>query len=292
MAFMMLMMMFVLMPRAQVSANRINQVLETPLTVFDPEEEKERSETGTVEFRNVSFGYPESDEKVLHNISFKAEKGQTVAFIGSTGSGKSTLINLVPRFFDATEGEVLVDGVNVKDLRQKTLRSLIGYVPQKGLLFSGTVKSNIAFGNDAISDEKIIEAAKVAEADEFISNMENRYDSVIAQGGKNVSGGQKQRLSIARAVAIDPEIFIFDDSFSALDYKTDKKVRENLKKASEGATKLIIAQRIGTILDADKILVLDSGKVVGEGRHEELLKNCEIYREIALSQLSEEELGL
>lgn len=292
MAFMMLMMMFVLMPRAQVSANRINQVLETPLTVFDPEEEKERSETGTVEFRNVSFGYPESDEKVLHNISFKAEKGQTVAFIGSTGSGKSTLINLVPRFFDATEGEVLVDGVNVKDLRQKTLRSLIGYVPQKGLLFSGTVKSNIAFGNDAISDEKIIEAAKVAEADEFISNMENGYDSVIAQGGKNVSGGQKQRLSIARAVAIDPEIFIFDDSFSALDYKTDKKVRENLKKASEGATKLIIAQRIGTILDADKILVLDSGKVVGEGRHEELLKNCEIYREIALSQLSEEELGL
>ena len=198
----------------------------------------------------------------------------------------------MPRFFDATEGEVLVDGVNVKDLRQKTLRSLIGYVPQKGLLFSGTVKSNIAFGNDAISDEKIIEAAKVAEADEFISNMENRYDSVIAQGGKNVSGGQKQRLSIARAVAIDPEIFIFDDSFSALDYKTDKKVRENLKKASEGATKLIIAQRIGTILDADKILVLDSGKVVGEGRHEELLKNCEIYREIALSQLSEEELGL
>ena len=198
----------------------------------------------------------------------------------------------MPRFFDATEGEVLVDGVNVKDLRQKTLRSLIGYVPQKGLLFSGTVKSNIAFGNDAISDEKIIEAAKVAEADEFISNMENRYDSVIAQGGKNVSGGQKQRLSIARAVAIDPEIFIFDDSFSALDYKTDKKVRENLKKASEGATKLIIAQRIGTILDADKILILDSGKVVGEGRHEELLKNCEIYREIALSQLSEEELGL
>ena len=230
--------------------------------------------------------------KALDGVNISIEPGEFVAIIGTSGSGKSTLINLVPRFFDATEGEVLVDGVNVKDLKQKTLRSLIGYVPQKGLLFSGTVKSNIAFGNDAISDEKIIEAAKVAEADEFISNMENGYDSVIAQGGKNVSGGQKQRLSIARAVAIDPEIFIFDDSFSALDYKTDKKVRENLKKASEGATKLIIAQRIGTILDADKILVLDSGKVVGQGRHEELLKNCEIYREIALSQLSEEELGL
>lgn len=292
MAFMMLMMMFVLMPRAQVSASRINEVLNTPLSVFDPKEEKERTEVGTVEFKNVSFGYPDSTEKVLHDVSFRAEKGQTVAFIGSTGSGKSTLINLVPRFFDATEGEVLVDGVNVKDLKQKTLRSLIGYVPQKGLLFSGTVKSNIAFGKDGLSDEKIIEAARIAEADEFITKMEKGYDSDISQGGKNVSGGQKQRLSIARAVAIDPEIFIFDDSFSALDYKTDKKVRENLKAASEGTTKLIIAQRIGTILDADKIIVLDSGKVVGEGRHEELLKSCDVYREIALSQLSKEELGL
>lgn len=290
MAFMMLIMMFVLMPRAQVSAKRINEVLETPQSVTDPDKEKERTEQGTVEFRNVSFGYPESSEMVIHNISFKAEQGETVAFIGSTGSGKSTLINLVPRFFDATEGEVLVDGVNVKDLKHETLRSLIGYVPQKGLLFSGTVKSNIAFGKDNLSDEQIIKAAKIAEADEFITKMEKGYDSEISQGGKNVSGGQKQRLSIARAVAIEPEIFIFDDSFSALDYKTDKKVRENLKEV--GATKLIIAQRIGTISDADKIIVLDSGKAVGCGKHKELLKTCDVYREIALSQLSKEELGL
>ncbi len=290
MAFMMLMMMLVLMPRAQVSANRINAVLDTPLSVKDPETEKERTECGTVEFKNVSFAYSGSSEPVIKNISFRAEKGETVAFIGSTGSGKSTLINLVPRFFDATEGEVLVDGVNVRDMKQKTLRSLIGYVPQKGLLFSGTVKSNIAFGKDGLSDEEIINAAKIAEADEFISKMEKGYDSEISQGGKNVSGGQKQRLSIARAVAISPEIFIFDDSFSALDYKTDKKVRENLKEV--GATKLIIAQRIGTILDADKIIVLDSGKVVGCATHAELLKTCDVYREIALSQLSKEELGL
>lgn len=290
MAFMMLMMMLVLMPRAQVSANRINAVLDTPLSVKDPETEKERTESGTVEFKNVSFAYSGSSEPVIKNISFRAEKGETVAFIGSTGSGKSTLINLVPRFFDATEGEVLVDGVNVKDMKQKTLRSLIGYVPQKGLLFSGTVKSNIAFGKDGLSDGEIKNAAKIAEADEFISKMEKGYDSEISQGGKNVSGGQKQRLSIARAVAISPEIFIFDDSFSALDYKTDKKVRENLKEV--GATKLIIAQRIGTILDADKILVLDSGKVVGCATHAELLKTCDVYREIALSQLSKEELGL
>ena len=290
MAFMMLMMMFVLMPRAQVSAKRINAVLETPLSVSDPEEEKELTEKGTVEFRNVSFSYADSSAPVISDISFKAEQGETVAFIGSTGSGKSTLINLVPRFFDATEGEVLVDGVNVKDIKQKTLRSLIGYVPQKGLLFSGTVKSNIAFGKDDISDEQIEKAAKIAEADEFITKMEKGYDSEISQGGKNVSGGQKQRLSIARAVAIEPEILIFDDSFSALDYKTDKKVRENLKEL--GATKLIIAQRIGTILDADKIMVLDSGKVVGYGKHKELLRSCDVYREIALSQLSKEELGL
>ena len=292
MAFMMLLMMFVLMPRAQVSAKRINEVLETPQSVEDPETEKERTEVGTVEFKNVSFGYPGSSEMVIKNISFRAEKGETVAFIGSTGSGKSTLINLVPRFFDCTEGEVLIDGVNVKDLKKKTLRSLIGYVPQKGLLFSGTVKSNIAFGKDDLTDEQIVAAAKIAEADEFIVNMENGYDSEISQGGKNVSGGQKQRLSIARAVAIDPQIFIFDDSFSALDYRTDKKVRENLKEGAKGATKLIIAQRIGTILDADKIMVLDHGKVVGYGKHEQLLKTCDVYREIALSQLSKEELGL
>ena len=292
MAFMMLMMMFVLLPRAQVSAKRINEVLETPLSVTDPETEEPLKEEGTVEFKNVSFGYPDSDEKVIHNISFRAEKGETVAFIGSTGSGKSTLINLVPRFFDVTDGQVLVDGVDVRNIKQKTLRSVIGYVPQKGVLFSGTVKSNIAFGDESLDDEKIISAAKIAEADEFIRNMENGYGSEISQGGKNVSGGQKQRLSIARAVAIDPEIFIFDDSFSALDYKTDRKVRENLKAAADGATKLIVAQRIGTIMDADKIIVLDNGNAVGVGTHKQLLKSCPVYREIALSQLSKEELGL
>lgn len=292
MAFMMLMMMFVLMPRAQVSAGRINAVLETPLSVTDPESEVELLESGTVEFKNVSFAYPDSDEPVIKNISFKAEKGDTVAFIGSTGSGKSTLINLVPRFYDVTEGELLVDGVNVKNLKQRILRSVIGYVPQKGVLFSGTVKENIAFGNTQLSEEQIVNAAKVAEADSFISEMEKGYDSEISQGGKNVSGGQKQRLSIARAVAVEPEIFIFDDSFSALDYKTDKKVRENLKTSAKGATKLIVAQRIGTIMDADKIIVLDSGEAVGIGTHSQLLQECPVYREIALSQLSKEELGL
>ena len=292
MAFMMLMMMFVLLPRAQVSAKRINEVLETPLSITDPETEEPLKEEGTVEFKNVSFGYPDSDEKVIHNISFRAEKGETVAFIGSTGSGKSTLINLVPRFFDVTDGQVLVDGVDVRNIKQKTLRSVIGYVPQKGVLFSGTVKSNIAFGDESLDDEKIISAAKIAEADEFIRNMENGYGSEISQGGKNVSGGQKQRLSIARAVAVNPQIFIFDDSFSALDYKTDRKVRENLKAAADGATKLIVAQRIGTIMDADKIIVLDNGNAVGVGTHKQLLKSCPVYREIALSQLSKEELGL
>ena len=292
MAFMMLMMMFVLWPRAQVSADRINEVLETPLSITDPEEEQEIKECGTVEFRNVSFRYPDADNEIIRGISFKAQRGQTVAFIGSTGSGKSTLINLVPRFYDATEGEVLVDGVNVKNLKQKTLRKLIGYVPQKGVLFTGSVKQNIAFGNPGLSDEEIKKAAEIAEADGFVSEMEKGYDSEISQGGKNVSGGQKQRLSIARAVAVNPEIFIFDDSFSALDYKTDKKVRENLKTAAEGATKLIVAQRIGTIMDADQIIVLDKGEAVGTGTHRELLKSCPVYREIALSQLSENELGL
>ena len=292
MAFMMLMMMFVLWPRAQVSADRINEVLETELSITDPEEEEEIKESGTVEFKNVSFRYPDADNEIIRGINFKAEKGQTVAFIGSTGSGKSTLINLVPRFYDATEGEVLVDGVNVKNLRQKTLRRLIGYVPQKGVLFSGTVRENIAFGKPDLSDEEIKKAAEVAEADGFVSEMEKGYDSEISQGGKNVSGGQKQRLSIARAVAVNPEIFIFDDSFSALDYKTDKKVRENLKTAAAGATKLIVAQRIGTIMDADQIIVLDKGEAVGAGTHRELLKTCPVYREIALSQLSEKELGI
>ena len=291
MAFLMLLMMFILLPRAQVAAKRINEVLETPLSISDPETEEQPSEVGTVEFRDVSFRYPDADADVFEQISFRAEKGQTIAFIGSTGSGKSTLINLVPRFYDATEGEVLVDGVNVKNLKQSTLRSKIGYVPQKGVLFSGTVAENIGFGG--VSDmDAIEEAARIAEADGFINEMQGGYASMISQGGKNVSGGQKQRLSIARAVALRPEIMIFDDSFSALDYKTDKKVRENLKEHLSGATNLIVAQRIGTIMDADKIIVLDQGKAVGEGTHKELLENCPVYREIALSQLSKEELGL
>ena len=291
MAFLMMLMMFILLPRASVAAKRINEVLETELSVKDPETETPVKECGTVEFRDVSFRYPDADADVFEHISFRAEKGQTIAFIGSTGSGKSTLINLVPRFYDATEGEVLVDGVNVKELKQSTLRDKIGYVPQKGVLFSGTVAENIAFGGKADRQE-IEEAAKIAEADGFIGEMENGYDSHIAQGGKNVSGGQKQRLSIARAVATGPEIMIFDDSFSALDYRTDKQVRVNLKEHLAGVTNLIVAQRIGTIMDADKIIVLDNGKAVGEGTHRELLENCDVYREIALSQLSKEELGL
>lgn len=291
MAFLMLLMMFILLPRAEVAAKRINEVLETPLSIRDPEQELPVTEVGTVEFRDVSFRYPDADADVFEHISFRAEKGQTIAFIGSTGSGKSTLINLVPRFYDATEGEVLVDGVNVRDLNQSTLREKIGYVPQKGVLFTGTVAENIAFGGKADRAD-VVEAAQIAEADGFIGEMEQGYDSPIAQGGKNVSGGQKQRLSIARAVAQKPEIMIFDDSFSALDYKTDKKVRENLKQHLQGVTNLIVAQRIGTIMDADKIIVLDRGKAVGEGTHRELLRTCPVYREIALSQLSEEELGL
>lgn len=290
MAFLMMLMMFILLPRAQVAAKRINEVLDTPLSISDPENEQPLTEEGTVEFRDVSFRYPDAEKDVFEHISFRAEKGQTVAFIGSTGSGKSTLINLVPRFYDATDGEVLVDGVNVKDIKQSTLRSKIGYVPQKGVLFSGTVAENIGFGGNT-GRAGIEEAAKVAEADGFITEM-GGYDSPISQGGKNVSGGQKQRISIARAVAQKPEIMIFDDSFSALDYKTDRQVRENLKGALSGATNLIVAQRIGTIMDADKIIVLDKGKAVGEGTHKELLENCPIYREIALSQLSKEELGL
>ena len=290
-AFLMLLMMFILLPRAEVAAKRVNEVLNKPLSICDPETEKPATEVGTVEFRDVSFRYPDADADVFSHISFRAEKGQTIAFIGSTGSGKSTLINLVPRFYDATEGEVLVDGVNVRDMKQRTLRDKIGYVPQKGVLFTGTVADNIAFGGKA-DREAVENAAKIAEADGFIREMEHGYDSPIAQGGKNVSGGQKQRLSIARAVAQNPEIMIFDDSFSALDYKTDKQVRENLKERLQGVTNLIVAQRIGTIMDADKIIVLDQGKAVGEGTHRQLLETCPIYREIALSQLSKEELGL
>lgn len=291
MAFLMLLMMFILLPRAEVAAKRVNEVLNKPLSICDPETEKPATEVGTVEFRDVSFRYPDADADVFSHISFRAEKGQTIAFIGSTGSGKSTLISLVPRFYDATEGEVLVDGVNVRDMKQRTLRDKIGYVPQKGVLFTGTVADNIAFGGKA-DREAVENAAKIAEADGFIREMEHGYDSPIAQGGKNVSGGQKQRLSIARAVAQNPEIMIFDDSFSALDYKTDKQVRENLKENLQGVTNLIVAQRIGTIMDADKIIVLDQGKAVGEGTHRQLLETCPVYREIALSQLSKEELGL
>ncbi len=292
MSFMMLMMMFVLMPRAQVSAGRIHEVLNSSSDVIDPQTETPTAETGTVEFRNVSFGYGKGEEEVLGNISFRAEKGQTVAFIGATGSGKTTLVNLVPRFYDATAGEVLVDGVNVKELKQETLRKKIGLVPQKGILFSGSVKENIAFSDPSIPQETIEEAAKIAEADPFIREMPEGYDSPISQGGKNVSGGQKQRLCIARAIATGAEILIFDDSFSALDYKTDRKVRENLAEYAKGTTKLIVAQRIGTIMDADLIVVLDEGKAVGMGKHKDLLRDCPVYREIALSQLSKEELGL
>ena len=291
MAFMMLTMLFIMLPRASVSAKRINEVLETENRIGEPAEPKPFTERATVEMKNVSFRYPDADGYVLKDISFRAKQGDTVAFIGATGSGKSTLVNLIPRFYDATEGEVLVDGVNVREVRQAALRARIGYVPQKGTLFSGTVASNIGYGG-VTDDQKIRSAAEVAMASEFVEQMEEGYDSHISQGGKNVSGGQKQRLSIARAAAIDPEIFIFDDSFSALDYKTDREVRSRLKEYTKNATSLIVAQRIGTIRDADLIIVLDRGVAVGQGTHEELLKTCPVYREIALSQLSKEELGL
>lgn len=291
MAFMMLTMLFIMLPRASVSAKRINEVLETENRIGEPAEPKPFTERATVEMKNVSFRYPDADGYVLKDISFRAKQGDTVAFIGATGSGKSTLVNLIPRFYDATEGEVLVDGVNVREVRQADLRARIGYVPQKGTLFSGTVASNIGYGG-VTDDQKIRSAAEVAMASEFVEQMEEGYDSHISQGGKNVSGGQKQRLSIARAAAIDPEIFIFDDSFSALDYKTDREVRCRLKEYTKNATSLIVAQRIGTIRDADLIIVLDRGVAVGQGTHEELLKTCPVYREIALSQLSKEELGL
>ena len=292
MAFMMLLMMFVLWPRAMVSAGRINEVLNTEPSIKDPVEPIEPKEKGTIEFRDVTFAYPDSDTPVVANISFKAKQGQTVAIIGPTGCGKSSIINLISRLYDTTFGEVLVDGVNVKDMKQTELRKRIGFVPQRGILFSGTVGSNIAFGNENLTKEEMDKAAEIACASEFISKMENGYDSPIAQGGTNVSGGQKQRLCIARAVAIKPEIFVFDDSFSALDFKTDLQVRKNLKESQAEATKVIVAQRIGTIMDADEILYIEEGKVVGQGTHKELLASCEPYRQLALSQLSKEELGL
>ena len=296
MAFMMLAMIFIILPRAMVSVRRINEVLDTPASVADGtlSAAPEGSPVGTVEFRNVSFKYPDAEEYVLKNLSFRAEKGQTVAFIGSTGSGKSTAVNLVPRFYDATDGEVLVDGVNVKDYTLRALHDKIGYVPQRAVMFSGTVESNVAFGEKdgaEYTPDDVKEAVRVAQGKEFVEEKEDGYFAHVAQGGTNFSGGQKQRLAIARAVCRDPEIFIFDDSFSALDYKTDRELRTALKEEAGGATSLIVAQRIGTIRDADLIVVLDEGKVVGKGTHDELMQNCDVYREIAYSQLSEEELA-
>ncbi len=294
MSFLMLAMIFMMLPRAQVSANRINEVLDSEISIKDGKMKEDiTKEKGTVEFKNVSFKYPDADEYLLKNISFKANKGETVAFIGSTGSGKSTLINLIPRFYDATEGEVLVDGINVKEYSQELLHNKIGYIPQKAVMFNGTVSSNVSYGENGkgeISEEKIEQAIDIAQGKDFVEKMEDKYNTHIAQGGTNISGGQKQRLAIARAIARDPEILIFDDSFSALDYKTDAALRKALKKHIKDTTNLIVAQRIGTIMNADKILVLNEGKVVGQGTHKELLNNCEIYKQIALSQLSKEEL--
>ena len=294
MSFLMLAMFFMMVPRAQVSAKRINEVMDTEVNIKDGKiKENTTDEVGTVEFKNVSFKYPDAEEYLLKNISFKANRGETVAFIGSTGSGKSTLINLIPRFYDVSEGSVLVDGVDVREYNQEFLRNKLGYVPQKAVMFDGTVASNVSYGDNGKGDitrEKVIEAIRVAQGTEFVEKMDDKYDTHIAQGGTNVSGGQKQRLAIARAVARDPEIYIFDDSFSALDYKTDATLRHELKEYTKDATSLIVAQRIGTIMNADKILVLDNGECVGMGTHKELLKNCEVYRQIALSQLSKEEL--
>ena len=296
MSFLMISIISIMLPRASVSANRINEVLETEPQIEDkPVNEQakfDENKKGLVEFKNVSFRYPDADTEILEDIDFTAEAGKTTAIIGSTGSGKSTLVNLIPRFYDVTGGELLVDGANIKDVSQKDLRSRIGFVPQKGLLFSGTIESNIKYGKDSISDEEMVKAASIAQATEFIEKKEEGYKSPIAQGGNNVSGGQKQRLSIARALAIDPEIYVFDDSFSALDLKTDKALREALHEQTENKTVIIVAQRISTIMDADQIIVLEEGKIVGKGTHEELLKNCETYRQIALSQLSAEELNL
>ena len=292
MSFLMISMFSILLPRANVSANRIMEILEEDESIKDPEKPKTFSKRikGLVEFKNVSFRYPDSDEDVITDVTFTAKPGTTTAFIGSTGSGKSTLINLIPRLYDVTKGEILVDGINVKDVRGKDLHDKIGYVPQKGILFSGTIESNIKYSDSNMSDERMIEAARIAQAEEFILSKKDGYQSEISQGGTNVSGGQKQRLSIARAVAKNPEIYIFDDSFSALDFKTDLELRKALYNYAKDSTIFIVAQRINTILKADQIVVLDEGKVVGIGTHKELLDTCSVYKEIAESQLGEEEL--
>ena len=294
MSFLMLAVIFMMVPRAQVSAVRINEVMDTELSIKEGERDvADAPETGTVEFRNVSFKYPDAEDYVIQGISFKAERGQTIAFIGSTGSGKSTLINLVPRFYDATEGEVLVDGINVKDYTFESLYNRLGYVPQKAVMMDGTVSSNVAFGDNGKGKRSAMDvtnAIKVAQGTDFVEKLDKKYFAHIAQGGTNISGGQKQRLAIARAIARDPEIYIFDDSFSALDYKTDAALRKALKKHTKHATSLIVAQRIGTIMNADQIIVLDDGKCVGQGTHTELLKSCEVYKQIAESQLSPEEI--
>ena len=293
MAFLMISMISIMLPRAAVSARRINEVIDREPSIKDKKETKkfDPSKKGLVEFKNVSFRYPDADTEILEDINFTAEPGKTTAIIGSTGSGKSTVVNLIPRFYDVTGGELCIDGVNVKDVSQKDLRDIIGFVPQKGILFSGTIESNIKYSDDNMSDDQMIMAAEIAQATEFIEGKEKKYQDPIAQGGGNVSGGQKQRLSIARAIAKDPEIFVFDDSFSALDFKTDSKLREALSTKTKDKTVIIVAQRISTILNADKIIVLEEGKMVGIGTHEELMKNNETYRQIALSQLSAEELG-
>ena len=294
MSFLMISMVSIMLPRASVSANRINEIIETDEAIKDSKEPKKLNpnKKGLVEFKNVSFRYPDSDEEVLSDISFTAEPGKTTAIIGSTGSGKSTIVNLIPRFYDVTSGNLLIDGVDIKDISNKDLRKIIGFVPQKGILFSGTIESNIKYGNPNMSDEQMIEAAQIAQATEFIESKPEKYQEPIAQGGSNVSGGQKQRLSIARAIAIDPEILVFDDSFSALDFKTDSILRAELAKKTQDKTVIIVAQRINTILNADQIIVLEDGKVVGRGTHEELIKNNETYKQIALSQLSAEELNI
>lgn len=295
MSFMMLVMIFVLIPRASVSAKRINEVLDMPLSIKDGTKENGiDGKKGEVEFRNVSFCYPDAEKDVIEDISFTAHKGETIAFIGSTGCGKSTVINMIPRFYDATKGEVLVDGVNVKEYTQKALRNKIGYVSQKAVLFTGSIKSNVAYGDNGtkgFTDDDVKQAVETAQAKEFVDKTEGGIDAFVAQGGSNFSGGQKQRLSIARAICRHPEILIFDDSFSALDYKTDRVLRDTLRKTCADATRFIVAQRIGTIRDADKIIVLDDGKIAGMGKHNELMETCEVYRQIAYSQLSKEELA-